>query len=418
MMLVVANDTCSSAMGRGEDFVERLSIGVGCVLVGLASASHAQTLSEAVQAAWRLNPDTSVAASGMGEAEGQMDVAKRWLVAPPTASLSQRNDRLGADEGFLAHELEFEVPLWRWGQRVARLGFAKAGVELVDAEIRLARWQVAGEVRESLWAAAVGDLELETARQRLKVAERIEQEVGRHVAVGDLARADLLLVQSEKAAAQANVADAEQRANESRQRYAVLTGLQGWTLPTVKDDGPPVSIEQHPRVQRAAIDRQRAERAGENARESDNEPYTLVFGAERERARYGAANNTIVRLGVKVPFGGSGWNRPTVAAAGAARVRAELNESAARRAVDADIANARTALQTAERNLELAMARLRAAEEHAGFQRRGFSLGESGLAVLLRAESLLLEAQAGVTRQEILIGQARSRLEHSLGLLP
>lgn len=398
--------------------MRRLSVGVGGVLLGLATTLNAQSLSEAVEAAWRLNPDTSVAASGMGEAEGQRDVAERWVAAPPTATLSQRSDRFGADEGLLTHELEVELPLWRWGQRDARLGFAKAGVGLVDADIRLARWQVAGEVRESIWAAALGALELETARQRLAVTERIEQEVGRHVAVGDLARADLLLVQSEKAAAQANVADAEQRANESRQRYVVLTGLQGWILPTAKGDLPSASIDGHPRIQRALADRQRAERASENARESANEPYTLILGAERERERYGAATNTIVRLGVKVPFGGSGWNRPSIAAASSYRARADLNESATRRAVDADIANARTALRVAEANLELANTRLHAAEEHTGLLRKGFSLGESGLAILLRAEALLLDARAGAARQQLQLDQARSRLEHSLGLLP
>lgn len=398
--------------------MRRLSIGVGGVLLGLAATLHAQTLSEAVEAAWRLNPDTSVAASGRGEAEGQRDVAERWLAAPPTATLSQRSDRFGTDEGLRSHELEVELPLWRWGQRNARLGFADAGIGLVDAELGLARWQVAGEVREALWTAAQGALERDTARQRLAVAERIEQEVGRHVAVGDLARVDLLLVQSEKAAAQANLADAEQRANESRQRYAVLTGLQSWTLPTARGDLTSAAIDGHPRVRRAEADRQRAERGSENARESANEPYTLILGAERERERYGATTNTIVRLGVKVPFGGSGWNRPNAAAAGAQRTRAELNESATRRAVEADIATARSALQVAETNLALANTRLRVAEEHTALLRKGFSLGESGLAVLLRAEALLLDAQAGAARLQLQFGQARSRLEHSLGLLP
>lgn len=398
--------------------MKRRSLGLGLALLSLATTLSAQTLHDAVAAAWRLHPDASAAASGLGEAEAQQDVAQRWLVAPPTATLSQGSDRFGADEGRRTQELEVELPLWRWGQREARRGLALAGTAAVEAELALARWQLAGEVREAVWSASLAALEVETARQRLTVAERIEQEVGRHVAVGDLAKADLLLVQSEKVAAQANVFDAEQRAREAAQRYTVLTGLPGWSPPTVAEVIPDTPIESHPRFQRAMAERQRAERASDNARASSNEPLALIVAAERERDSFGASANNIVRLGIKVPFGGSAWNQPNLAAASAARSRAELDESATRRAIAAEVANARAALTVATKGLELATTRQRAAEEHTGLLRKGFSLGETGLAWLLRAESLQLDAQAAKARQELLLGQARSRLEHSLGLLP
>jgi outer membrane protein, heavy metal efflux system len=403
---------------EAEKFVKRRSIGLGLALLGLATTLSAQTLHEAVEAAWRLNPDTSVAASSLGEAEAQREVAQRWLAAPPSATLSQRSDRFGNDEGKRIQELELELPIWRWGQREARQGLAVAGTAAVEAELRQARWQLAGEVREAVWSASLAALEVDTARQRLAVAERIEQEVGRHVAVGDLAKADLLLVQSEKAAAQANVFDAEQRAREAAQRFNVLTGLSGWSQTTAGTVMPEASIDSHPRLQRAQAERQRAERASDNVQASSNEPLALIIGAERERDSYGASPNNIVRLGIKVPFGGTTWNQPNLAAASAARTRADLNERATRRAIEGDIANARAALKVAETGLELTSARQRAAEEHAGLLRKGFALGETGLAALLRAESLQIDAQGGTARQQLVLGQARSRLEHSLGLLP
>lgn len=398
--------------------MKRRLFGLGLALLSVATTLSAQTLQDAVAAAWRLHPDASAAASSLGEAEAQRDVAQRWLVAPPTATLSQGSDRFGADEGRRTQEIEVELPLWRWGQREARRGLALAGTAAAEAELALARWQLAGDVREAVWSASLAALEVETARRRLTVAERIEQEVGRHVAVGDLARADLLLVQSEKAAAQANVFDAEQRAREAAQRYTVLTGLSAWSPPTVAEFPPDTPIENHPRFQRALAERQRAERASDNARANSNEPLALIVAAERERDGFGASANNIVRLGIKVPFGGSAWNQPNLAAANAARSRAELDESATRRAIEAEVANARAALTVATAGLELAKTRQRAAEEHTGLLRKGFSLGETGLAWLLRAESILLDAQAAKARQELLLGQARSRLEHSLGLLP
>jgi outer membrane protein, heavy metal efflux system len=398
--------------------VRRRSIGLGLTLLGMATALTAQTLHDAVEAAWQLSPDTSAAASNLGEAEAQREVAQRWLAAPPTATVSQRSDRFGNDEGKRIQELEVELPIWRGGQRDARQSLAVAGTAAVEAKLRQARWQVAGEVREAMWSASLAALEVDTARQRLAVAERIEQEVGRHVAVGDLAKADLLLVQSEKAAAQASVLDAEQRAREAAQRYRVLTGLSGWSQPTAGVVIPDAPIENHPRLQRALAERQRAERASDSVRESSNEPLALIIGAERERDSYGASPNNIVRLGIKVPFGGTTWNQPNLAAASAARSRADLNEGATRRAIEAEIANARAGLKVAEAGLALASARQRAAEEYAGLLRKGFALGETGLAALLRAESLQIDAQGGTARQQLVLGQARSRFEHSLGILP
>jgi cobalt-zinc-cadmium efflux system outer membrane protein len=417
-LLVADTDTAHRDVLKSEKFVRRRSIGLGLALLGLATTLPAQTLHDAVEAAWRLNPDTVIAASGVGEAAAQRDVAQGWLAAPPSASLSQSSDRFGNDEGKRVQELEVELPLWRWGQREARQGLAQAGTAAVEAELRQARWQLAGEVREAFWAASLAALDVDTARRRLAVAERIEQEVGRHVAVGDLARADLLLVQSEKTAAQASLLDAEQGAREAAQRYTVLTGLPGWSLPAAAAALPDAPLDSHPQLQRALAERQRAERAGDNARQSSNEPLALIVGAERERERYGASPNNIVRLGIKIPFGGATWNQPNLAAVDAARSRAELNEGATRRAVAADVANARAAHQLAETGLALASARQRAAEEHASLLRKGFALGETGLAALLRAESLQLDARAGAARQQLLLGQARSRLEHSLGLLP
>ena len=393
-------------------------IGVGGALLCAATGLSAQTLEEAVEAAWRLTAGATSVSSGVGEAEAQRDIATQWLVGSPSVTLSQSSDRLGRDEGSLTREIELEAPIWRWGQRASRHTLAEAGLEAAKAEVLLLRWQVAGEVREAVWTAAFGALDLETAKRRLEVAERIEQEVSRHVAVGDLAKSDLFLVLSEKAAARVNVADAEQRAREASQRYAVLTGLQSWTLPPVRTELRSAPIDRHPAVASATAARRRAERALDDVINRANEPPSLIIGAERDRDRYGAPVNTTLRVGIKVPFGGSNWNQANMAAANAERSRAELNDMKARRAVDSEILVARTALQVAESTLQVAIDRHQAAEEHASLLRKGFSLGETGLAFLLRGESLLLDAKAGVARQELQVRQAQSRFEHSLGIFP
>lgn len=408
-------------------------------IVPIALPVSAQSLQQAVEAAWQFAPDTALTASGQAEAAARQASAERWLAAPPSVSLAERSDRFDANTGRRTQEIELALPLWRWGQRSARRALAGAEGELAAAELAEARWLLAGEVREAVWNAALESHERDFARQRLAVVERIGREVARHVEVGDMARADWLLVKGEQLAAQAALLSAERRADVAAQRYEVLTGFKAWTLPAspvannvatsvaneaennaANIDAALVTSKPlvHPRLQRAAAERQRAMQVGADLNQNQNEALELSLGMERERERFGQPSSDTVRLGIKIPFGGSGWNRPAVAAVGAAQARAELQWAVIQRAIDVEQSNARAARRAAEDTLSLAEQRQQAADEHARLLRKGFALGETGLAALLRAESLLLDAEAGAAKQKLLLGQAQSRLEHSLGILP
>lgn len=382
----------------------------------------AQTLRAAVESAWRIAPETAPEASGQASAAARQGTADSWLAAPPSLTLAERSDRFDADRGRRTQEIELSLPLWRWGQRAARSALAGADGALADAELAAARWRVAGEVREAAWNAAIDANDAAFVRQRRDVIERIGREVARHVEVGDMARADWLLVNGEQLAAQAAELAAQARAQASLQRYRVLIGNTDAPLPAdllhppAREATP--ADPAHPLLQHAAAQRQRAARAGEEVAQNVNEGLELSLGVERERESSGQAVDGSLRLALKIPFGGSAWNRPAAAAANAESRRAELNEMALRRALAAELANAQTAREAAAAALGLAEQRVAAAQEHALLLRKGFALGETGLAVMLRAESQLLDAQADAAKQKLLLGQADSRLQHSLGILP
>lgn len=383
----------------------------------------AQTLRAAVESAWRVAPETAPEASGQAAAAARQSAAGSWLAAAPSLTLGERSDRFDADRGRRTQEVELSLPLWRWGQRSARSALADAELALADAELAAARWRVAGEVREAAWSAALDASEAAFVAQRRDVIERLGREVARHVEVGDMARADWLLVNGEQLAAQAAEVAAQARAQAALQRYRVLIGRLDAALPNDLQVQPPASEvapanSAHPLLQHADALRQRASRAGEDVAQNLNEGLELSLGVEREREADGQSAESSLRLALKIPFGGGRWNRPAAAAANAESQRAELNEIALRRALAADLANAQAARQAAEAALALAGQRVQAAREHALLLRKGFALGETGLAVMLRAEGLLLDAQADAAKQELLLGQAHSRLQHSLGILP
>lgn len=392
------------------------------LLLSLALPANAQTLRAAVESAWRVAPETAPEASSQATAAARQNAAGSWLAAAPSLTLAERSDRFDADRGRRTQELELSLPLWRWGQRSARSALADAELALADAELAAARWRVAGEVREAAWSAALDASEAAFVSQRRDVIERLGREVARHVEVGDMARADWLLVSGEQLAAQAAEVAAQARARAALQRYRVAIGVADAALPI--DLLHPPALEPvpanfaHPLLQHAEAQRQRASRSVDEVAQNRNEGLELSLGVERERESYGQSAADSVRLALKIPFGGGTWNSPLAAAANAESRRAELNEIALRRALAADLGNAQAARGVAEVALALAGQRVQAAQEHALLLRKGFALGETGLAVMLRAEGLLLDAQADAAKQELLLGQAHSRLQHSLGILP
>lgn len=424
--------------------------------LALPALGQALSLRDAVESAWRFNPDTVQEASGVAGAAAGQSVAASWLAGAPSVVLAERNDRFDANAGRRVQELELALPFRRPGQREAHSARADADAELAATLLAEARWKVAGEVREAAWSAALDANDEAFMQRRFEVTERIGREVARHVEVGDLARADWLLVEGEKLAAQTARLEAARRAEESLRHYQAMIGLADAGLPDgigsvarptfagdsatlqpplpvipgaamaalppfrpVAGGAPAVALEDaHPLLRRAEAEVRRAARGVNEAAQSADAPLELSLGLERERESHGQPVVGSVRLGLRIPFGGSTWNRPALAAAGASKSRAELAQGASRRAVAATIANATAARTAAEMSLRLAEQRRQGAEEHARLLRKGFALGETGLAALLRGESLLLDAEAAVARHHIAVGQALSRLEHSLGILP
>ncbi|WP_342456008.1 transporter [Variovorax sp. S12S4] len=97
---------------------------------------------------------------------------------------------------------------------------------------------------------------------------------------------------------------------------------------------------------------------------------------------------------------------------------AEATEQRLRERQDADLALARSALQSAAQQLDGTRDRAGLLRERAQLVDTSFKAGETSLPELLRAANAAAQADAALARQQAALGLAHAQLQQALGLLP
>ena len=117
----------------------------------LALPAGAQTLRDAVEGAWRLNPEIRSLEAKRGQAVAQRGAGASLVPAAPAVTLRHITDVVGRNVGRREYEAEVGVPIWLPGQGTATVRAADALLARTDAEIAARQLAVAGEVRTALW---------------------------------------------------------------------------------------------------------------------------------------------------------------------------------------------------------------------------------------------------------------------------
>lgn len=377
----------------------------------------AGSLKAAVEAAWQRSPQARTLEAKRDEMLAGQEAARSWIAGSPAIGLSERSDRWNSRAGSREREISLSAPVWLPGQVSARRAQADAGAAELEAQIASLRLALAGEVRERIWAAAAAKESLDAAALRQATLEATVGEVMRRVQAGDLARTDGMLARQEALAAKVGVADARLKLREALLRFTALTGLAD--IPSL--DPEPLAAaaaEPHPRLfaPQAAIRNARA--LLDVAGKTRNEPPTVGMAYRREREASGGETASSITLGIEIPIGTAARSLPleTAARTRLATASAEAIESEAM--LQADIALAREQMAAAEHTLEAAAARAALAREHAHLIEKAFRMGERGLADMLRAQSLLHEAEAAERQQRVALGLAHARLNQAFGVIP
>ncbi|MBL8483019.1 MAG: TolC family protein [Rhodocyclaceae bacterium] len=390
------------------------SVLAGCLIA--LPAWSAPDLATALDGAWALARGGDVALARRELAAARGTAAASWLPGAPAISVATRSDRLTERRGTYEHELELSLPVWLPGQRAARAAEAARTADETEADLRLARLQLAGEVRTAWWDARLAALESEMAAAAAAALEQLADDVARRVRAGELARSDELAARAEALEAASAAGEATQRAHDARARWLGLTGLHDWPQ---QDEAPPPAVATGNAALQALEARVAAAEARLDVARSDRrDAPELGLQWRRERGDPALPADDSVRLQVRIPFATQARNAPLEGAARTELARARADQATASR----DLALAREAaaarLELSGRLAELARTRADGESERAALAAKAFKLGALGLPEYLRVQAAARAAALGAARAVLERGRARSQLNQALGVTP
>ncbi len=379
------------------------------------------TLADALERAWQRAVSARESDAQRQRAGAERDAATALWAASPALELSHRDDRWTNSTGGRETEVGVAVPLWLPGQRQARHAAAASAVALADASARVARLRLAGELREAAWSIVAALAEVAQAEALVASNRELAEDVERRVRAGDLARADALVARAEQLAAQAQRAEALQRLQTARARWALLTGTtagpdvdgQGAT-----DDPGGATSAAHPELALARLHTEQARQQLELLRRSRRDATELTLGLRQDTPGGAEPSRTSVVVGLRLPFGTDDRNRPREAAALGELDVAQTAEQRLRDRLDGDLSAAREALHATRGQVEAEAARAKLLRERADLIDKSFRAGETPLPDQLRALAAATQADSAHARQTAALGLAHARLQQALGRLP
>lgn len=384
-----------------------------------AMPTSAQSLRDAVESAWARQPAAQGVITRNELFNARLAAAGALFPAPPSASFAHRTDQIDRNRGARELEGELAFPLWTPGAKARGLDQVDAEKNRFDAQIALAKWRIAGEVRDSLWQARLADNERGVALRKVEEAKLLASDVLRRVKAGDLAPVDANQAQGAVQLAEVALIEAELRRNRSLYQFKLLTGLTA--LPGDRESPPPENasqIDAHPQLVAGAKSIEAARTRLSQASNVSRDPPELAVGVRSERMQSGERYDNSLRVGIRIPFGTAARNRPRIAEANAELIESTAEGALARQSIEAEVAMARAAVQAAESIESIATERLRLIQTNRDLYDRAFRLGELDFPARLRAENERFDALLALERARADSGRAIARLNQSLGLLP
>ncbi|CAN5863572.1 TolC family protein [soil metagenome] len=397
----------------------------------LSLPAHAQSLSDALEQAWQRHPQALAMTLRQAEYAARADVAASVTPGAPTVSLSNLNDRVGLNRGKQEWEIELAVPLWLPGQKAARMAEADSAQNELAARRRALRLQLAGDVREAWWALAAARNQSDLAQQRTSTARALETNVLRRFKVGELARTDANLAQTERLSAQAESVTTQAALRLAEQSYQQLTGLPAPALLPAENATFSTASSQtinqttdpaHAQLAAATAAVQLAEAKLRLAEVSRRDAPELALRMVRDRAGFAesSANAYANSIGIKltIPFSSGPRIRQENAAARAELAQAEAELRMTQMKLELERLRAGQDLAAAGQQLPLAQQQRALTADNLHLAEKSFALGESDLPAVLRARAAAYESESFLSRQQVSLAAAQSHSKQIMGELP
>lgn len=380
----------------------------------------ALTLPQLVEQTLEKYPDRLINEALQQEADALHQRGDSWLAGSTALALDYNDDRIANDQGFREASAQLEFTVWNWGQRSAAQNVAEQAQQSALKQSAAVKLEVAGLVREALWDMALAESRLQQAKFNADVSSRLLESVRKRVEFGDLARADLLLAESEDLQNRSLLTQAEAEMMHSRKAYANLTQTTQVPADYRETLSPSETIaDDHPLLEAANALVARKQAAIEWAKTTDsiNQPKVNI-GAKTSRDQRGGDDMQSAGIGVVIPFGHSTYDAPEIAAA-----HLELNQAMAQREhlmrrLEKNLHEAEHGLEVTRAEMKIAGQMRDIAEQQLKMTEISFAAGEINLLDLLKIRGRSLDAIRNAKEQEIKLQRNIALYNQALGVMP
>lgn len=383
-------------------------------------ADPSLSLAQLVEQTLEKYPDRLIAEAMANEAEALQTRGDSWFAGSHSLALDYSDDHVADDRGFRQASATLEFTVWNWGQRSAAQHLAEQAADSALKQSAAVRLEVAGLVREALWDIALAENRLEQARFNAEISERLLDKVKKRVELGDLARSDLLLAESEHLQNRSLLTQAEAETMHSRKSFASLT--QTTRVPgDYKEALSQLQAipDNHPLLEAANALVARKQAAVEWAKTSDtiNQPKVNI-SATTGRDQRGVGDSQSAGVGVVIPFGHSTYDAPEIAAA-----HLDLNQALAQREhlqrkLEKNLHEAEHVLAVNREELKIAKQMQDIAQQHLKMSEISFNAGEINLLDLLKIQSRNLDAIRNAREQEVKLQRNIALYNQAVGAMP
>ncbi len=388
------------------------------LLLASAFNANAQSIKDAVEAAWARSPQGQSALARSAEFRAKADAAQRWFAEPPAITLGQRSDKLNNNRGARETEIELSLPIRPWGSRDAEVSLANAETEHQATALLHAKWLLAGQVREAYWATVEGDIAHKLAIEKSNQAIKFAEDIQRRVVAGELAKIDANRAEADKELAFIARTEADFKFRASVRQFTQLTGLVLGQANAEKPAKMSFSLAAHPAYIAEQSSIARAKAKFDVASRVTRDPFELTFTTIREREDFADSSKSSARIGIRIPFATSARNQPRITEANAERIEAEAKLPLLAQLLDSEYTAADAMLPRLTTLVASAARRAALSRETANLIDKSFSLGETDLPTKRRAEAERFEAERAAELAKIAYDRAVSQFNQSLGLLP
>ena len=379
------------------------------------------TLGQVVDTTFERYPQNALISAFQEESKALEQRSSSWIAGYPMIYLQYIDDALlGRDDGITNVQSGYQVPLWMWGQKEASQKITEESKQAAERYIVALKHEVAGLVRDALWTLRLMENRRELARQIYEVAEKLTAVVRRRVELGDLARADELLAESDQLEKKTALVQAEAEVMHARKAYQNLTRMNRAPRRLEEMLSKLKGLdERHPSLaaSNASVERAQAEVEFTRLSKQGNQP-TILVGTDSTQIDRQGSFGTGTNIVLQVPIGGDDWHAPQVAQANLTLNEKIVQRETLRRQLEKALHEAQHTLEVDRAALDIAERRKAIAETQISMSRIAFEAGEVALIDYLKIQAGAQSAIRDATERAILVQKDTSVYNQVIGVMP